>query len=323
MIGPLINNKTYVEVTNLDHGGKGWELGRCLWSPVFNKGKTRSWQIMTKVQENDLIFHFVRYKGTYHWYGISQVECTYILTDTSPSKPTKWGDMPPYYRIPLKGYKSLETPYNSKELFLQYKDQLERIKRETKKGLFYNLYGGVQLRMTEGYLFEMPKELIELFNLISDNIGFDYQPSQNKLIEKPTDNEPPQIDWSSPQREDTVVSRIIRDTKLVRKIKKDSDYSCQICGLQIRLPNGNHYAEGHHLQPLGGVHKGPDIQNNIIILCPNHHTEFDYGSIAIHPTSGQVVHADKENSFHGKSLTYTREDLGIDFIKYHYAHIFS
>jgi hypothetical protein len=58
-------------------------------------------------------------------------------------------------------------------------------------------------------------------------------------------------------------------------------YQCQICGYYIRLSNGNRYAEAHHIRPLGGTHKGPDVAENILILCPNHHAECDLGAIKL------------------------------------------
>jgi hypothetical protein len=32
------NQKVYIEISHLLHGGAGWEYGRCLWSPKFNNG---------------------------------------------------------------------------------------------------------------------------------------------------------------------------------------------------------------------------------------------------------------------------------------------
>jgi predicted restriction endonuclease len=33
----------------------------------------------------------------------------------------------------------------------------------------------------------------------------------------------------------------------------------------------------HHVQPLGGVHRGKDTNDNMLVVCPNHHAMFDYG----------------------------------------------
>lgn len=51
-------------------------------------------------------------------------------------------------------------------------------------------------------------------------------------------------------------------------IKKESSYSCAICG------NMNH-GEIAHIEPVAEtMNNSPD---NLIYLCPNHHTQYDYG----------------------------------------------
>ena len=75
-------------------------------------------------------------------------------------------------------------------------------------------------------------------------------------------------------------TRIIRDTKLSRQIKRLYKYKCQVCGLCLEGPNGL-YAEGAHIRPLGRPHDGPDTPDNLLCLCPNHHYLFDVGAFSI------------------------------------------
>lgn len=88
---------------------------------------------------------------------------------------------------------------------------------------------------------------------------------------------PVDLDPTPPERVATTVYRILRDTEIARKIKMIHRYKCQVCGVAIALPGGSFYAEAHHIQPLGAPHNGPDISENILCLCPNHHAEMDYG----------------------------------------------
>jgi hypothetical protein len=83
--------------------------------------------------------------------------------------------------------------------------------------------------------------------------------------------------WEPPARTPTTTYRILRDTQKALKIKIMYEYKCQICEHTIKLPNGDFYAEAHHIQPLGGPHPGPDVMENIMCVCPNHHAEMDYG----------------------------------------------
>lgn len=85
---------------------------------------------------------------------------------------------------------------------------------------------------------------------------------------------------SAPGRKETTVHRIIRNTELVAKLKRLYAFRCQICQSRIELPTG-YYCEVHHLQPVGSPHAGPDLWANMIVICPNHHVEFDYGAARI------------------------------------------
>ena len=86
---------------------------------------------------------------------------------------------------------------------------------------------------------------------------------------------------AQPGRSECTVQRIIRDTGLARVVKELHQFRCQICGQRIALPQGGYYAEAHHIHPLGAPHDGPDVVENIMCVCPNHHAELDYLSIPI------------------------------------------
>lgn len=88
---------------------------------------------------------------------------------------------------------------------------------------------------------------------------------------------------SQPNRECILVNRILRDTEVTKRIKSAHDHHCQICGLTLELPGGKKYAEGHHIRPLGEPHNGPDIEENVICVCPNHHVLLDYGAMELSP----------------------------------------
>jgi len=88
-------------------------------------------------------------------------------------------------------------------------------------------------------------------------------------------------DLRIPDRVAATTLRIIRDTKWTRRVKMLHDHKCQVCGHTINLSDGSGYAEGHHIQPLGAPHNGPDVMGNILCACPNHHAELDYGAIPI------------------------------------------
>ena len=89
----------------------------------------------------------------------------------------------------------------------------------------------------------------------------------------PTDAEPP-------QRRASTIQRIVRNTAMAQRVKELHDFRCQVCGTRLETVAGA-YAEGAHVRPLGSPHDGPDSEDNILCLCPNHHVLFDRGGFAV------------------------------------------
>lgn len=88
-------------------------------------------------------------------------------------------------------------------------------------------------------------------------------------------------DVDASRRIKTTISRIIRNTTLSSHVKNLHKNQCQICGLALHRGKEETYSEAHHIKPLGTPHDGPDILENLIVLCPNHHAQLDFGAIPI------------------------------------------
>lgn len=109
--------------------------------------------------------------------------------------------------------------------------------------------------------------------------------SQLQLTPTASDVEEP----ATPIRVLTETYRVLRDTDLARKLKALHKDGCQVCGETLRLGNGATYSEAHHIRPLGNPHNGPDVAENIVILCPNHHVLFDYGALKLEANQLRTV----------------------------------
>jgi hypothetical protein len=87
----------------------------------------------------------------------------------------------------------------------------------------------------------------------------------------------------APRRIKQIVLTTIRDdTKIIKALKKAANYRCQFpgCGKRILKKNGSYYVEVAHITPVAA--DGKSILGNLIVMCPNHHKEFDYGKLIIH-----------------------------------------
>ena len=266
---------------------------------------------LKKLIPGDIIFHSIKRSAKNHeLIGVSIVKSSYVETDVEPPIPGRWGGYQHYLRVPLKNYCSFKNPMKLIEFLTVYKDYLLDI--GTQKSFYTRGINSI----AQKYVAELPSMVLsKLLDFIekADNRMFE----EIEYIDDADNLE----NLTLPARIKTTTSRIIRDTKLIRDLKEKYNNTCQICGVKLRLPNGKGYSEGHHLQKLGGIHRGPDIKENIIILCPNHHIEFDYGMIAI--KQGVVIHIDPKNIHNGQPLAYFRDDLNNKYLEYHYTHIFN
>jgi hypothetical protein len=88
-------------------------------------------------------------------------------------------------------------------------------------------------------------------------------------------NEPPQ------QIETTVTRTIQNDTEMIKGLKALCEFRCQFpgCGKQIRKRDGGFYIEVAHVKARASG--GTSVLGNLVVLCPNHHKEFDYGELEI------------------------------------------
>jgi hypothetical protein len=118
---------------------------------------------------------------------------------------------------------------------------------------------------------------------IRESIAFDWKPHylQAEAEVLPPSATPKAADIMRPERAKTTTYRILRDTGLALDIKRRHSHRCQICGMTMELPDGSFYAEAHHIQPLGEPHCGPDIEGNIVCVCPNDHARLDLGALEL------------------------------------------
>lgn len=134
-------------------------------------------------------------------------------------------------------------------------------------------------------------------NLLTDFFHFGSSPSikesERKLIASDIDTK----GVAKPDRLKLEVYRVIRDTELSKKVKKEKGYKCEICGLKLQISTSEYYVEVHHIKPLGKPHNGPDIRGNLICVCPNHHALLDFGAIRLEKNKYEGV-SDKYINYH-------------------------
>lgn len=86
----------------------------------------------------------------------------------------------------------------------------------------------------------------------------------------------------TPEQDKMLFNTINRkDNRIIKLLKITKDFLCQFpnCEKKILTKNGKYYIEVAHITPVSDG--GKSILSNLIVLCPNHHKEFDYGDLNI------------------------------------------
>jgi len=121
-------------------------------------------------------------------------------------------------------------------------------------------------------------------------------------------------DYKRADRAATTVSRIKRDVSLSENIKEIHGYKCQVCNVYLKTPYGG-IAIGAHIKGLGKPHNGPDVIENMICLCPNHHEQFDDHGFYIDSETYEIKGLE---GYDGKKITLNKKhNIEKSFLKYH------
>ena len=120
----------------------------------------------------------------------------------------------------------------------------------------------------------------------------------------------------TPSTTSAVVTRYIRDSRYGKELKVLYEYKCMFCDALIKRPHDTPYVETCHVKPLN--EKGPDAKNNLLILCPNHHVELDFGAVTIDPDTMTLLHIDSTNPLNGKRII-TKHKVDKSYLEFHFG----
>ena len=138
--------------------------------------------------------------------------------------------------------------------------------------------------------------------------------------------EGPGLEWLEQSQSDGVVERKsaerneqIRDRRKAAALKRHYNNACQFCDTQLQVGDGQLYSEAAHIKGLGEPHNGPDIESNMLVLCPNHHLQFDRGVLRLRKIGDdyKIESAVARDPLNGKWIMLTHK-LEYEYVSYHY-----
>lgn len=113
------------------------------------------------------------------------------------------------------------------------------------------------------------------------------------------------------------IQRLVRNSQLANKIKELYENRCQLCGYKLRSANGGYKSEAHHIRPFNKVHRGDDTSKNLIVLCPNCHTQFDELYYAINPDTLEIQSLFEDDDYENANLDFVEgHELGREYLEY-------
>lgn len=273
-------NQVFAEVTMLSHGhgGAGWELGTCLWSPTTTSSGQDRYAIMREPDVGDVIFHWVAGvipsapRRRFLW-GRSIVTAPAIETDVQPPMAGVWAGRAAYYRIDLGDFQRLEPAPN-----------MDPIESELSELILRDVLGNrpkhyPYVRYQEGFRIAQGIYLTRLSPTLAEALDSVFQVAAS--------NEPAAAASETIAREFNEGERFRQEVTLFRRnpgLRKAAiehhGLQCAVCRFdfgRIYGALGEGYIEIHHLSPLHertSIIAGRPIHttvDDVIPLCANCH----------------------------------------------------
>ncbi len=119
------------------------------------------------------------------------------------------------------------------------------------------------------------------------------------------------------------IEQQLRNAELAATLKELYESKCMFCDSQIcvSISPERYYVQAAHIRPLGRPHNGPDIPENMIVLCPNCHIQFDAGILSISlrsPTELTINSETANHALHGKVVrTRGTHKLDAQYVEWH------
>ena len=110
-----------------------------------------------------------------------------------------------------------------------------------------------------------------------------------------------------------------RDRRKAAALKRHYENRCQFCGVRLEVADKRHYSEAAHIKALGEPHGGPDKVSNMLVLCPNHHLQFDRGVLRLRRArkSYQIRSKTTDHPLNGTTIKLDHV-LDDDCVRHHY-----
>lgn len=181
------------------------------------------------------------------------------------------------------------------------------------------------LGVTEQYAMTQANRLADLYVHVG---RLDRFLGTKKVLVPPAPEVPEEagLEWIEQQESDEVIGRRAverqeqqRDRQKAAALKQHYNNTCMFCGTRLQVAEDRFYSEAAHIRGVGAPHNGPDKASNMLVLCPNHHLQFDRGVLRLQKGGAhyQIKSQTAADPLHGKTITLTHP-IDDECVKYHH-----
>jgi len=266
--------KTYLEMSrDNEHGGEGWGLTDCVWSPTHKKNSRGTWPFWEKVNEvkrGDCIVHLQGISPNSNFVGYSIAQSDGIKTLERPPIPKEWGYADSFFRAELSGFIPFTDPINLLHTF-QYKSHAleeyfskNKARGNKKKNIFYVKQAGRLQCQNGAYLSEIDDELFDIL-FASENATKELEKTDTSI--------------SIPTSEQLRILKVrIGQTKFSDQIKRAYGNICCFPECDVSDPR---FLIGAHIDRWADNDKLRGHLGNGLCLCLMHDKAFEAGLFTI------------------------------------------
>lgn len=188
------------------------------------------------------------------------------------------------------------------------------------------------LGITRDYALEQATHFVNIYrsigfvNRLTEGAATTSSAVPGYFLTKPESTEEVKLDWLHQEGTDKAIERQRvermeqkRDRRKSAAIKRIYNNECQFCGVCLKVSDSQYYSEAAHIRAVGKPHDGPDLMRNMLVLCPNHHLQFDRGILRLEKVGDSYRIRSREvgDPLEGKTLTL-RHEIDDIFVEYHF-----
>jgi hypothetical protein len=237
----------WVEISALDHGhgGPGWELGTCLWSPSADRNGADRYAVMRSPKLGDVVYHLIRRDSDRALVGYSYIAGPVSTVTVPPPQPGNWAGFPAYFRIPLQGYAPIDPAPSLREIEEVHSQEIRADITPVRPAHHAYATYGDGVRITQGlYIALLTNRMVEILGVYTG-----VQPDDTRLA--PASVDIPQYQEGEQIRRERVF--FARHPKLRQDAIKHYGARCTACDFDFEEmygPVGKGFIEIHHLEPI-------------------------------------------------------------------------